>query len=103
MPATYRADKDLHRRLRHAAWKGDVEMARQMLRRGAKLEATDGDNYTPLLIASRWNRMDMVKVCPPSPLHMRARSKTKLSLACAAAVLAHGTLGQHDREKQPGR
>ena len=41
MPATYRADKDLHRRLRHAAWKGDVEMARQMLRRGAKLEATD--------------------------------------------------------------
>ena len=53
MPATYRADKDLHRRLRHAAWKGDVEMARQMLRRGAKLEATDGDNYTPLLIASR--------------------------------------------------
>ena len=75
MPATYRADKDLHRRLRHAAWKGDVEMARQMLRRGAKLEATDGDNYTPLLIASRWNRMEMVKVCPPS--HMLARKQNQ--------------------------
>jgi hypothetical protein len=33
-----------------------------MLGRGAKLEATDGDKYTPLLIAARWNRMDMVKV-----------------------------------------
>ena len=101
MPATYRADKDLHRRLRHAAWKGDVEMARQMLRRGAKLEATDGDNYTPLLIASRWNRTEMVKVCPPRTCLLV--SKTKLSLACAAAVLAHGALGQHDREEQPGR
>ena len=30
--------------------------------RGAKLEATDGDQYTPLLIAARWNRIDMVKV-----------------------------------------
>ena len=119
MPAKYRPDQDAHRRLRHAAWKGDVRLARSMLarcvlllhfrivdfplaapsppapvvavllpclgcppcnccrfspavfaifphkqhkHRGAKLEATDGDQYTPLLIAARWNRIDMVKV-----------------------------------------
>ena len=71
MPAKYRPDQDAHRRLRHAAWKGDVRLARAMLGRGAKLEATDGDKYTPLLIAARWNRMDMVKVrlstAPGSP------------------------------------
>lgn len=62
MPAKYRPDQDAHRRLRHAAWKGDVRLARAMLQRGAKLEATDGDEYTPLLIAARWNRIEMVKV-----------------------------------------
>ena len=62
MPAKYRPDQDTQKRLRHAAWKGDVRLARAMLDHGAKLEATDSDHYTPLLIAARWNRIEMVKV-----------------------------------------
>ena len=82
MPAEYRPDHDAHRRLRHAAWKGDVRLARAMLGRGAKLEATDGDKYTPLLIAARWNRLEMVQVrnfhCPPCT-RARVDSASQLS------------------------
>ena len=59
MPATYKADRDIHRRLRHACWKGDLSAAKRMLGRGADVEAKDGDRFTPLLIASRWGRRQM--------------------------------------------
>lgn len=52
--------RDVHRRLRHAAWKGDAKLARSMLKRGASIEAADSDGYTPLLIAARWGRAKMV-------------------------------------------
>ena len=58
--ATYQRDRNPHRRLRHAAWKGDLSLARQMIAKGASVEGTDGDNYTALLIAARWNRMEFV-------------------------------------------
>jgi hypothetical protein len=61
MPATYRADRDIHRRLRHSAWKGQVDIAKRMIKRGADVEGADGDGFTPLLIASRWGRLDMLK------------------------------------------
>eukprot|EP01052_Picozoa_sp_SAG31_P004542 SAG31_NODE_189_length_20842_cov_12.518151_10_plen_497_part_00 len=48
MPATYRADRNPDRRLRHAAWKGDIDLAAQMLDRGTNIEGTDADGmYTP--------------------------------------------------------
>jgi hypothetical protein len=59
--ATYQRDRNPHRRLRHAAWKGDLALAKQMVAKGASVEGRDGDKYTPLLIAARWNRMEFVK------------------------------------------
>lgn len=58
--ATHQRDRIPRRRLRHAAWKGDLALAKQMVAKGAPVESTDGDNYTPLLIAARWNRMEFV-------------------------------------------
>ena len=60
-PATYQRDSNPHRRLRHAAWKGDVPLAKQMVSKGGSVEGRDGDKYTPLLIAARWNRLEFVK------------------------------------------
>jgi hypothetical protein len=81
MPAKYRPDQDAHRRLRHAAWKGDVRLARAMLGRGAKLEATDGDKYTPLLIAARWNRQEMVQV---RNFHQPSSHRPRASWLCSS-------------------
>lgn len=60
-PATYQRDRNPHRRLRHAAWKGDVALAKQMATKGGSIEGRDGDKYTPLLIAARWDRLEFVK------------------------------------------
>ena len=39
--AAYRADTNPHRKLRHAAWKGDLERARQSIAIGASVECQD--------------------------------------------------------------
>ncbi len=59
--ATYQRDRNPHRRLRHAAWKGDIALAKVMVTKGGSVEGRDGDKYTPLLIASRWDRLAFVK------------------------------------------
>lgn len=59
--ATYQQDRNVHRRLRHAAWKGDISLGKQMVSKGAMVEGRDGDKYTALLIAARWNRMEFVQ------------------------------------------
>ncbi len=53
--------KDVHRRLRHAARKGDIALAKVMVTKGGSVEGRDGDKYTPLLIAARWDRLAFVK------------------------------------------
>lgn len=57
----FKADHALDRKLRHAAWEGNVSAAKSLLRNGAKLEKRDGDMYTPLLIACRWGKLAMVR------------------------------------------
>jgi hypothetical protein len=59
--ATYRGDRNPNRRLRHASWKGDLELARTSVEFGASVEAQDDDSFTPVLIASRWNRLEMLR------------------------------------------
>jgi hypothetical protein len=40
---------------------GDVKLARAMVLRGADVDGTDGDRYTALLVAARWNRSEMCR------------------------------------------
>eukprot|EP01050_Picozoa_sp_SAG11_P035923 SAG11_NODE_13410_length_656_cov_1.109515_1_plen_65_part_00 len=47
MPATYRADRNPDRKLRHAAWKGDLALAAKMLTQGIDIEGTDADGGLP--------------------------------------------------------
>ena len=54
-------DKDVHRRLRHAAWKGDLPSVQKFVQRGGDVNRMDGDNFSPLLIACRWGRLPVVK------------------------------------------
>jgi hypothetical protein len=61
MPAKYRADSNPHRRLRHAAWKGDVMLAQELIIRGADVHGVDVDGFTALLVAARWNRAEMCR------------------------------------------
>eukprot|EP01046_Picozoa_sp_COSAG06_P066239 COSAG06_NODE_16622_length_990_cov_1.123457_1_plen_225_part_01 len=56
-----RRDRDPDRQLRHAAWKGDLDLARRSVGRGGNVEAQDSDGFTPVLIAARWGRLEMVK------------------------------------------
>jgi ankyrin repeat protein len=55
-------DKDRDRRLRHAAWRGDVALAKRMLKAGADVEQMDADHFTPVMIASRWGQLDIVRL-----------------------------------------
>ena len=54
--------KDVHRQLRHAAWKGDVRLAKKALKRGADVEGMDADFFTPTLIAARWGQVKMLQL-----------------------------------------
>lgn len=54
--------KDIHRQLRHAAWKGDSKLAKNMLKRGAEVEGVDSELFTPLLIAARWGQLKLLKL-----------------------------------------
>ena len=82
------------RKLRHAAWKGDITLAANLLDRGIDIEGTDADGapqaamlplqrsnflagapistrrppprcrpagFTPVLIAARWDRLEMLR------------------------------------------
>jgi RNA recognition motif-containing protein len=54
--------RDPHRKLRHACWKGDVKLAKSMLKRGADVEGTDADFFTPTLIAARWGQLELLQL-----------------------------------------
>eukprot|EP01048_Picozoa_sp_COSAG05_P019803 COSAG05_NODE_3203_length_2245_cov_3.247903_2_plen_248_part_00 len=55
------ADKDVHRRLRHAAWKGDLSGVKRLVQGGGDVNRMDGDKFSPLLIACRWGRLPVVQ------------------------------------------
>ena len=58
-PAVYKSDKSATKKLRYAVFSGDIKAAKKLLRKGGDLEGEDADCYTPVLIAARWNRIDM--------------------------------------------
>ena len=47
--------------LHFASWKGHLEVARELVGRGAKLEAKDKSGWTPLHTASFFGRLDVVR------------------------------------------
>lgn len=54
-------DADLNRRLRYAAWEGDIAKVRDCIQHGAQVDATDSDGFSALIVAARWNRVQMLR------------------------------------------
>jgi hypothetical protein len=62
--ATYKraALSEPAQQLAHAAFANDVnEVERLLMRKTAQIDRADGDGFTPLLVAVRWNRLEVVK------------------------------------------
>eukprot|EP01043_Picozoa_sp_COSAG02_P036184 COSAG02_NODE_2636_length_8361_cov_6.129993_3_plen_210_part_00 len=62
-PATYKRAKNPERQLRYAAWEGNLNEVKKIAScKGVDVDTVDGDGFSPLLIAARWNRLDVAKV-----------------------------------------
>ena len=75
--AVYKADKSATKKLRYAVFSGDIKAAKKLLRKGGDLEGEDADCYTPVLIAARWNRIDMAQVSKRTPLFVPGRGMSR--------------------------
>ena len=62
-PATYKRAKNPERQLRYAAWEGNLKELQEIASfQGVDVNTVDGDGFSPLLIAARWNRLEVAKV-----------------------------------------
>lgn len=67
-------EKRAEKFLRHAAYKCNVSMAKEMLgKHGADVDGTDVDGYSPLLVAARWGKtaMSMELIMLGADVHVR--------------------------------
>ena len=61
-PATYKKSNNPARQLRHAAWVGNLKEVKQLVKKkDVDVNSVDADGFTPLLIAVRWNRLEVAK------------------------------------------
>eukprot|EP01043_Picozoa_sp_COSAG02_P023681 COSAG02_NODE_1271_length_13526_cov_6.207865_5_plen_228_part_00 len=62
-PATYKRAKNRERQLRYASWEGNLTEVQELASIAeVDVNTVDGDGFSPLLIAVRWNRLEVAKV-----------------------------------------
>jgi ankyrin repeat protein len=55
------ANEDGWTALMSAAFKGHLEVVKELLKHGAKVKGADKDGWTPLKIAAKYGHMDVVE------------------------------------------